>query len=428
MDKKQLFSIWAPKEGIQWTKFAKPALFMHNAETSVRRTFAASIPQSIQRLNGGDTAIIVDLPGASSVEAGLGLARSGFRPVPLYNGVYEKENGGLLHAVDSSAIINALAGGADALQHTNIADNAPPAFLLDAARDTEIFGADVYDNRWYLDFDDMPTADYLKSRGISKVLIWSEREMPGDLLPIVGSYQNAGIIIERYVNGQIKTENIAFIDTAPTKKPITSNIKDAVRVFENARFALFMAVLLAGVNLVGMFLVYEEPFLWTAPTIMWLTYLWVPEIVGDFIALALSVAYLVLYLTSHKKQRLIVAAVALFGLDVLVLFIYAMWYGLAAYTGYSSLYGAVVFVTPVVLLVMMAKGAKVYRQVENISEHDYITALDKIDGADGKSVPHLVRRPIFRPFRGANYRGYRGYGGSGRGGYGGGGYGGGFGG
>jgi len=429
MDKKQRFCIWSPNEGYTWTKFAKPALFAHAEEASGRRVYEADIPLDIRQRSNNETAIIVDLPSVTGVEAGLGLAKIGFRPIPLYNGIHEIKNGGLQSAVDNTAIIDALVDGANILRYTDIPANAPPAFLLDAKREAKIPDAeDMYDNRWSVELDDMPDAVYMKEQGISRVIVWTDREMQDDLNLIVNSYLDAGIEIVTYINGKIEHEKRGECSVNMEEKPgISTETKEAVRKFENARFGLLLVVILAAINLVGMFFVNEEPLLWTAPSIMWLTYLWVSEIVGDLIAITLSVAYFVLYLSSHKRRNLMLIALALFAFDALVFYVYAFYYGIVAFTGYSLGYGLVVFSLPVILSTLLITGAVAHKKLEKVSDEEYLTSLDHIDGNlnDGNGSGYVgPRRRVFRSYRGANYRGYGGYGGTGRGGYGGGGYGG----
>jgi len=429
MDKKQLFDDWAPRDGYVWTKFAKPALFVHTDSVSGRQVYEAEIPWDIRKFRGGGTAIIVDLPGVSGVETGLGLAQSGFRPVPLYNGIHEVKNGGLRDAVDNTAIINALKTGVNALKYTDMHTNAPPAFLLDADRDTPILDAeDVYDNRWNVDLDDMPDAAYMKEHGITRVLVWTDSALQNDLNHIINNYLSADIEVVTYSNRLLSTVERKMIDDTPEKPKISHEIKEAVRKFENARFSLLLVLILMGINLFGMFLVNEEPLLWTAPSIMWLTYLWVPEIVGDVIALAMFAVYAWLYLASSHKRELLRVGCTVFGIDVAVFYVYALYYGLVSFTGYSFMYGLVVFVPPIVLLSLLFIGVGEYSKIKNMRDDEYLAVIDHIDypdpndGNGGVNTMIGPRRRFFRPFRGANYRGFGGYGGTGRGGYGGGGY------
>ena len=433
MDNKEVFQTWAPQEGFVWTKFAKPALFAHmEKQKRGRQVYSANIPMDIRELDTRSTALIVDLPGSFGVEVGLGLANNGFRPIPLYNGIHEAQNGDLSPAVDNTAIINALHTGADKLRYAALQAQAPPAFLLDSNRDTNpAFSGALYDNRWNVDIDDMPDPLYLEEQGISRVVVWTEHGIQDDLRTIIRSYQDFGIDLVTYIDGNLEHRVFTSVRTnepkmlAEPKMPaFPKETTEAVRHFENGRFALLVVVILASINLIGMFLVNEEPFLWTAPTIMWLTYLWVSEIIGDVIAIALTLIYWLLYWQSHKKRGLLQAAALLFGIEVIVLFVYAISYGLAAYTEDSFYYGLIVFVTPVVLLVLLVRGAAAYKTVRKISEIDYEATLDDIDGLgqDNRTSTHLApRRRVLRSYRGANYRGYGGYGGTGRGGYGGGG-------
>ena len=432
MDRKQLFSDWTPNEGYMWTKFAKPALFVHAEDVEARQIQAADIPLEIRQFNDNNTAVIVDLPSAKSVESGLGLAKIGFRPIPLYNGIHEIKNGGLRNIIDNTDIINALVAGANILKNITINAKAAPAFLIDSNRDKKLDDTenmtDMYDNRWNVDLDDMPSDDYMKEQGILRVVVWSDGDIQDDLKPIIENYRNAGINIVTYINGQITHENPEKSQTAPAvdmKNPeVLSVIRQAAREFENARFGLLIVVILAAFNLIGMFFVNEEPFLWIAPCIMWLTYLWVPESLGDIIALAISGVYFGLYLASHKKRNLLPIACAIFAFDVTVFYIYVLYYGIIAFTGYSFFYGIIVFIPPIVLLSLLIKGAVAYKQLEKISDEDYSAALDHIDGyfdddddrGDGGGYRNFVpRRRIFRPYRSVNYRGgFGGYGGTGR--------------
>ena len=71
-----------------------------------------------------DTMVIIDLPGKTGVEESLALARLGFRPVPLYNGVFDEKYPML---VSVGHVIDALYRGADVLEKLNIPYNAPAA-------------------------------------------------------------------------------------------------------------------------------------------------------------------------------------------------------------------------------------------------------------------------------------------------------------
>jgi hypothetical protein len=441
MDKKQLYGIWAYERADVWTRYVKPVLFVHAEFAPSGFVREAVIPVDVQRYFSNETMVIVDLPGASGVETGLGLAKIGFRPIPLYNGIHENNNGGRKQAVDNTAIINAIANGTDNLRRIYMQDNAPPAFLLDANRNTPQPDMEtLYDNRWSVDTDDMPTADYLKANHISRILVWTNQGIQNDIKTILQNYQNEGIHITAYTNGQFYDmptglpQPITPEPGEPATPIIVPEIKEAVRKYENARFAMLMVAIMAGVNFISMYFILEEPILWTAPAIMWLTYLWVPEAVGDILAFLFVLAFFVLYFISARKQefqKIMPIAFAYFCFEIAVLYIYALYYdftnGFMEYIGHEPVYGVIVFGAPLVVLFFVYKGVAACKKLTYVSDDEYLTYLDYIDGYTEDGIVytpgyggHRRARRILRSFRGANYRGYSGYGGSGRigGGYG----------
>lgn len=92
MINKELFRIWAPV-GAKWVDWVRPVPFISINEKTKLYTienFEISNINYITNLQK-DTAIIVDLEGNKSIEEGLGLARMGYRPIPIYNGTNEQE-------------------------------------------------------------------------------------------------------------------------------------------------------------------------------------------------------------------------------------------------------------------------------------------------------------------------------------------------
>jgi len=439
---KNIYTTWAPP-GAEWAQFAKPGLFVHMDEFSLPQgeVLPFDIPAAVF-LNRKDTAFIVDLPGATSVEAGLTMAKHGFRPVPLYNGIHEKNIGGLHQAVDNAPIINALHGGAGYLLNRIIDDSARPAFLLDYNRNAEVANSfSTFDNRWSIELEDFPAAAFIREKGLKRVFVWTQNHISRDLEPILDSYRDSGLEVKVYCN-----INSAFIHTpmraalpntlaGPDSHALTKDrirqkqdiaaIQEEARKFENGRFALLLITLMGLINLVFMFFIRYEPILWTAPTITWLTYLWVDEWIGDAIAIWMAAQYLVLYLMCQRYRVLMKASLMLVAIETVVLLIYAGIYGFATYTGYSFPYGAIVFGFPVIVLVFLIKGSLAAEKLRTVTNEKYFQALDALD--QGNSIHdqgyHAPRRRHFRGFRG-----YGGYGGSGRGGYSGGGYRGGYGG
>ena len=82
MTKEQIFAIWAPETAL-WSPWVKPVLFSHLDVTMPEMT----IPQPACGVSGAPptaerAALVLDLPGAEGVFAGLALAARGYQPVP----------------------------------------------------------------------------------------------------------------------------------------------------------------------------------------------------------------------------------------------------------------------------------------------------------------------------------------------------------
>jgi len=436
MTGKELYQIWAPTEHEKWTRFAKPALFVHANGNSHSTVNLPSLPTGLSVLEKASTAIIVDLPGAASVGGGLTLAKHGYMPVPLYNGIHEKNIGNLEAVVDNAPIIDALQAGVSTLDHARhigLLIDATPAFLLDSNRSQEPERLGMYDNRWSIDIDDMPEAQYMVDAGIKRVVVWTNDKTSPDLAPILDSYQDINMEVYVLCDGKIITYSDSKqeeMDATPTRKRVSGEVRESIGKFENARVTLMLLAGMALVNLFFQFFVRAEPLLWTAPTIQWLTYLWVPEIVGDIIAVAVVAASIALYFLSQRRQHLMTVALIFYGADAFILLVYVLYYGVAAYTGYSAIYGLIVFGFPLACLYLLARGVYGQAKLQHLSIDEYYETLDHLDRIYSDAPVFFPRRRHFRGFRG-----YSGYGGSGRGGYRGsgyrgfgGGYGGGFGG
>jgi hypothetical protein len=213
MNKHELFSIWAPPESV-WSRWAKGVVFAHYRGESPPHHAEPAIDTSWVPLDRA-TAIIVDLPGALSIEFGMSLARIGFRPVPLFNAapaskllsvppIPNANNPPLepttrVEVVDATSILHAVAAFADELKGFELPADAPPAFLLDATRR---YGEGAvtpgrFDNRSVCFAADFPSAAFLASHGIARVLLVQESdEQPqSDLAHAVRRWQDEGVTI-----------------------------------------------------------------------------------------------------------------------------------------------------------------------------------------------------------------------------------------
>lgn len=184
------YRIWAPDDAL-WTQWTKPVLFSRTplpSRASLSISTAEWAPVADHR-----TALIVDMPGESGVLEGLALSQAGYRPIPLYNGVYGPNKRSM--AVDVTDIVNALYQGAKLLASLYIRSDAPPAFLLDSNRmKGTARQPGKYDNRWCVFPQDMPSASFLLEQGILSVYVKADK-VQNDLTHILRRYQEKGIRI-----------------------------------------------------------------------------------------------------------------------------------------------------------------------------------------------------------------------------------------
>lgn len=180
------YKTWAPAYA-EWTAWAKPVLFACMAFTG---SIVLDIPE-VPVESDSKTMIIIDLPGELGVAEALAYAAKGWRPVPLYNGVLGEGK----MSVDVRSLGDALRTGAGLLRSMSIPLDAPPVFMLDSER---MYGSKTpgeYDNRWCVFPQDMPSAEYIISKGINKVIVRSARWVRVDLERVLYDYQKNGIAL-----------------------------------------------------------------------------------------------------------------------------------------------------------------------------------------------------------------------------------------
>src|SRR5436190_11211390 len=87
MTKEELFEIWAPPNG-RWSPWVKPVLFAcMDGEPALAAGASVGFDTSGIPPVQNNAALVLDLPGAEGVWAGMAAASQGYRPVPLYNAV-----------------------------------------------------------------------------------------------------------------------------------------------------------------------------------------------------------------------------------------------------------------------------------------------------------------------------------------------------
>lgn len=206
MKNMELYKIWAP-DSAEWTAWAKPVLFA-SLPSSLKQVQPNLSPKAAALSLDRKTMVIIDLPGQQGVKEALGFAESGWRPVPLYNGVWG--TGKML--VNIVALAEALYLGADVLRRLPLPPDAPPVFMLDSNRMNGTRAPETFDNRWCVFPQDMPSAQYIRDKGIAKILLRSDKAPNTDLSRILYDYQEAGLAL------QILKGNDAFPKTLTVKK------------------------------------------------------------------------------------------------------------------------------------------------------------------------------------------------------------------
>jgi hypothetical protein len=200
MTREELFEIWAPAGG-PWSDWAKPVLFAHWPRPLP--DILDSPPADLEwvPLRADRVALVIDLPGPSSVRLGLALAAAGYQPVPLFNACPPPTDGEPgVAVVPVEPILAAMVRGADHLRATPPPADAPPAFLIDADRQTarRDLAPGAFDNRSVVFPTDFPSAARLAAHGITRAVL--VREQPGpigdDLEDALRPWQADGLRLE----------------------------------------------------------------------------------------------------------------------------------------------------------------------------------------------------------------------------------------
>jgi hypothetical protein len=194
MTREQRYEIWAPRGGT-WTPWAKAVIFSHD-QWQQPASSPAVLPNAdwLRRLK--NTAVVVDLPGPTSVEFGIAAAHCGFRPVPLFNAAPSPT--AFDEVVDVRSILNATFDLTQELVSLNLPFDAPPVFLLDANRrgGRRVFLPGRFDNRSICFPTDFPSASFLARHGIASVIVVSLDQMvQADLSHTLRRWQEAGMKI-----------------------------------------------------------------------------------------------------------------------------------------------------------------------------------------------------------------------------------------
>lgn len=214
LSREQTFDLWAPAAS-PWSPWVKPVLFAYLPDIAPTRLeeVTASAPDRTAWAPAADgtSTLVIDLPGVRSVELAEALTQNGYRPVPLFNAVPGPMADPIDRIVQPLVDVNSIAKALQAAS-TRLVEalralpaEAPPVFVLDGDRRigrTPEPGA--FDNRSVSLPTDFPSAAFLKSRGIARVLLITEAEHTlstagqpqTDLAHTLLRWQEAGLPIE----------------------------------------------------------------------------------------------------------------------------------------------------------------------------------------------------------------------------------------
>ena len=208
MTGKELYLRWTAQAGI-FASWVTPVLFAQPFDYPDTAPITAVNPDWIRAAK--DFALIIDLPGATSFEFVPALLEAGFAAVPIFNAspapdvvvrplqlVSSESTDKNPAVIEMRPIITALSGLSSAVSAVDARDPKRPAFLLDANR-LRLTPTDEkdFDNRWMVFPQDFPSADFLKSQGISGVLLVQRSiQIPlDDLSHVLRRWQDAGLEI-----------------------------------------------------------------------------------------------------------------------------------------------------------------------------------------------------------------------------------------
>ena len=210
---KEIYKIYAPV-GAKWTEWVRSVPFVA-IDTYNRQPIVDWMDRKAMFLKEyqQDTAIFVDLPGKESIKLGINLAYIGYRPIPVFNGTDEQQ--GSQAIIDTYLIESCLINASEKLKNIQLKNDANPAFILDSYRTNRYRAKEsIFDNSWDLYKQDIPSADYFKQNGITKIIVVGDT-IKRDLKKIFLKFQEKGIQI--YI-----TDGYLF----PKKVILTKTIKD----------------------------------------------------------------------------------------------------------------------------------------------------------------------------------------------------------
>lgn len=211
----RLSETWSPPQGSPYERFVKTKT-MEGVEA-----YAASLQprfeegdeisaKEIRNLIGnpylkeGDTAVILDSGGAHSVAMAVELAKVGYQPIVMLDGVLHPE--GSVSAHQGLAALLYFSAKMEQLKREGaFGPNSPPVFIMNRHRSKQLLLPSMVDNYYSFSGTDLPSANELK--GIKRIVYVNEGDEAGrfspefqsiervreDLRPTVENWERKGI-------------------------------------------------------------------------------------------------------------------------------------------------------------------------------------------------------------------------------------------
>ena len=211
---KEIYKIYAPI-GAKWIEWVRPVPFVA-IDTYNRKQVNNWLDRKVIFLDKyeADTAILIDLPGKESIELGISLAHIGYRPIPLFNGTDEQNFAE--RTTDTYLVESALITGSEKLKNIVLPNNANPVFLIDSSRLNRYRAKEtIFDNSWDLYKHDIPSAEYFKKNGITKIIIVGNK-LEKDIRKIFFNFQKLGIDIY-FTDGYMPIQKVKLKKTLKEK-------------------------------------------------------------------------------------------------------------------------------------------------------------------------------------------------------------------
>lgn len=199
-----IYRPWFDLQTLQSAKYAPDNFLPRWSQYEQRSNLLLDTPQVIQELGRDNTAIILDSGGQHSIAMAYELAKDGgWQPVPMLQEI-PCSHCSFRSADELIAVALYCAAEMETIT-TRLPQEAPPVFIWNAHRVSLPLTGEI-DNSYSYELSDMPSPEFLRQNGISKILYinegrnttispWQDQGYDSDWAEILRNYQSAGLEI-----------------------------------------------------------------------------------------------------------------------------------------------------------------------------------------------------------------------------------------